>query len=264
MQPPDNRGHRQQAVDSYDRRVPSARFAYVCSLACSLKHTFRFLKQVLGWTRPEDSNAARPPPTAGPGSSSPATPSSRLRPGHPRTPPTCACPGSRPLPRRAGLTPARVRAAGSRNPSARPCTARPEDAPKPPGKPGPRPASSEYKETAARPPAHDVGKTVKRDHRPRRKPADAEGCKNNKPRHLLAHLAEKPSRRRGGTERAGGLPLIPEADLESALDDGKLSYLLSRIELHLGNTPGMSAGASGCSSRQHGCPRMPPNTSSPS
>ena len=38
----------------------------------------------------------------------------------------------------------------------------------------------------------------------------------------------------------GLLPLIREADLESPLDDGKLSYLLSRIELHLGNTPGMS------------------------
>ena len=36
----------------------------------------------------------------------------------------------------------------------------------------------------------------------------------------------------------GLLPLIREADLESPLDDGKLSYLLSRIELHLGNTPG--------------------------
>src|SRR5205807_7137620 len=35
-QPPDIRGHRQQAVDSYDRRIPSARFTYVCSLACSL------------------------------------------------------------------------------------------------------------------------------------------------------------------------------------------------------------------------------------
>jgi len=36
----------------------------------------------------------------------------------------------------------------------------------------------------------------------------------------------------------GLLPLIREADLESPLDDGKLSYFRSRIELHLGNTPG--------------------------
>jgi KUP system potassium uptake protein len=38
----------------------------------------------------------------------------------------------------------------------------------------------------------------------------------------------------------GLLPLIRKADLESPLDDGKLSYFLSRIELHLGNTRGMS------------------------
>jgi KUP system potassium uptake protein len=38
----------------------------------------------------------------------------------------------------------------------------------------------------------------------------------------------------------GLMPLIREADLESPLDDGKLSYFLSTIELHLGNTPGMS------------------------
>jgi KUP system potassium uptake protein len=38
----------------------------------------------------------------------------------------------------------------------------------------------------------------------------------------------------------GLLPLIREAELESPLDDDKLSYFLSRIELYLGNTPGMS------------------------
>jgi KUP system potassium uptake protein len=36
------------------------------------------------------------------------------------------------------------------------------------------------------------------------------------------------------------LPLIRDADIESPLDDDKLSYFLSRIELVLGNTPGMS------------------------
>jgi KUP system potassium uptake protein len=38
----------------------------------------------------------------------------------------------------------------------------------------------------------------------------------------------------------GLLPLIRAAELESPLDDDKLSYFLSRIELHQGNTPGMS------------------------
>ncbi len=38
----------------------------------------------------------------------------------------------------------------------------------------------------------------------------------------------------------GLLPLIRNADIESPLDDAKLSYFLSRIELRLGDTPGMS------------------------
>ena len=36
------------------------------------------------------------------------------------------------------------------------------------------------------------------------------------------------------------LPLIRQADIEAPLDDEKLSYFLSHIELALGNTPGMS------------------------
>jgi KUP system potassium uptake protein len=36
------------------------------------------------------------------------------------------------------------------------------------------------------------------------------------------------------------LPLIRRADIESPLDDDKLSYFLSRIEIVLGNAPGMS------------------------
>jgi KUP system potassium uptake protein len=36
------------------------------------------------------------------------------------------------------------------------------------------------------------------------------------------------------------LPLIRKAEIESPLDDEKLSYFLSRIELRLGHTPGMS------------------------
>ena len=38
----------------------------------------------------------------------------------------------------------------------------------------------------------------------------------------------------------GLLPLIAKAKIESPLDDSRLSYFLSRIELHPGNTPGMS------------------------
>ena len=42
------------------------------------------------------------------------------------------------------------------------------------------------------------------------------------------------------TNVPGLLPLIRQADIESPLDDDKLSYFLSRIELHQGNAPGMS------------------------
>ena len=42
------------------------------------------------------------------------------------------------------------------------------------------------------------------------------------------------------TNVPGLLPLIREAELESPLHDEKLSYFLSRIELHLGDTPGLS------------------------
>ena len=42
------------------------------------------------------------------------------------------------------------------------------------------------------------------------------------------------------TNVPGLLPLIREAELESPLHDEKLSYFLSRIELHLGGTPGLS------------------------
>jgi KUP system potassium uptake protein len=42
------------------------------------------------------------------------------------------------------------------------------------------------------------------------------------------------------TNVPGLLPLIAKAKIESPLDDGRLSYFLSRIELHPGSTPGMS------------------------
>src|SRR6185437_11672173 len=56
-----------------------------------IEHTFRFFKQVLGWTRPK---LATPlPPNGGPGSSSPPIPSC----GSPAAWPTIsACPGSGP------------------------------------------------------------------------------------------------------------------------------------------------------------------------
>jgi len=38
----------------------------------------------------------------------------------------------------------------------------------------------------------------------------------------------------------GLLPLIRQADIETPLDDDKLSYFLSRIEVVRGNAPGMS------------------------
>jgi KUP system potassium uptake protein len=38
----------------------------------------------------------------------------------------------------------------------------------------------------------------------------------------------------------GLLPLIRRAELESPLDDGRISYFLSTIEIHQGHTPGMS------------------------
>jgi KUP system potassium uptake protein len=42
------------------------------------------------------------------------------------------------------------------------------------------------------------------------------------------------------TNVPGLLPLIRKANIESPLDDDRLSYFLSRIELHQGSTPGMS------------------------
>jgi len=45
-QPPDIRDHRQQAIDSYNGRIPVARFAYVCSLNCSLSTPTGSLRQL--------------------------------------------------------------------------------------------------------------------------------------------------------------------------------------------------------------------------
>ena len=97
-----------------------------------IEHTFRFLNQLLGWTRPK--LRTRPPPTAGPGSSSPATPSS----GSPaNSPPISGCPGSSPASPAASPPPA---SAGATGPP--PGSPRSASAPKP-SRPGPgRPAGS--------------------------------------------------------------------------------------------------------------------------
>ena len=92
---------------------------------------------------PARSCATRPPPTGGPGSSSPATPSS----ASPATsPPTCGCPGSGPA-RPAG-SPRPGSAAGSGT-SARRCPAWP--ARRNPANPAPD--ARQARRTAARPPA---------------------------------------------------------------------------------------------------------------
>ena len=123
-----------------------------------IEHTFRFLKQVLGWTRP--SCATQPPPTGGPGSSSPATPSS----GWPAdSPKTCGCPGSGPA-RPAGSPPPGS-AAGSAT-SARHCPIWP--ARRNPANPAP--AGRPARRTAARPPATTWARPSS-ETSPRRKPA---------------------------------------------------------------------------------------------
>ena len=116
-----------------------------------LEHTFRLFKQTLGWTRPKLRTPR--PPTAGPGWSSPATPSC-ASPG--RWPTTSAAPGSAPPPRAA--SPPLGSAAGSGTSTRGPPI--PVSAPKP-GKPGPgRPPGSRNRHPAAH---HHVGKIVKRD-----------------------------------------------------------------------------------------------------
>jgi KUP system potassium uptake protein len=65
--------------------------------------------------------------------------------------------------------------------------------------------------------------------------ADDLGYKDDRIIHVTAHFGymDQPN-------IPGLLPLIRQADIESPLDDDKLSYFLSRIEIVLGNTPGMS------------------------
>ena len=65
--------------------------------------------------------------------------------------------------------------------------------------------------------------------------ADDLGYKDDRIIHVTAHFGymDQPN-------IPGLLPLIRQADIESPLDDDKLSYFLSRIEIVLGNAPGMS------------------------
>ena len=65
--------------------------------------------------------------------------------------------------------------------------------------------------------------------------ADDLGYKDDRIIHVTAHFGymDQPN-------IPGLLPLIRQADIESPLDEDKLSYFLSRIEIVLGNAPGMS------------------------
>ncbi len=130
-----------------------------------LEHTFRFLKQVLGWTRPK----LRDPAAADRWTWLIIACCAQLYLARPlaadiRLPWQRPCPPGR-------LTPARVRR-GFRN--IRQILPGLASAPKP-GKPGPgRPPGSANRHPATR---HDVGKTVKRD-QPKKKSPQAEGLNN--------------------------------------------------------------------------------------
>ena len=65
--------------------------------------------------------------------------------------------------------------------------------------------------------------------------ADDLGYKDDRIIHITARFGYMDQ-----TNVPGLLPLIREADIESPLDDDRLSYFLSRIEIVQGNTPGMS------------------------
>jgi DDE superfamily endonuclease len=127
-----------------------------------IEHTFRFWKQVLGWTRPK----LRDPAAADRWTWLIITCYAQLWVGRGlaedlRLPWQRPCPPGR-------LTPARVRRGFRNIRQALPGLA---DAPKP-GKPGPgRPPGSKNRRPATR---HEVGKTVKRDE-PKRKPAGSRG-----------------------------------------------------------------------------------------
>jgi DDE superfamily endonuclease len=116
-----------------------------------IEHTFRFLKQVLGWTRPK----LRDPAAADRWTWLVLACYAQLYLARPltadlRLPWQQPCPDGR-------LTPARVRRGFRNIRQTLPC---PASAPKP-GKPGPgRPPGSKNRRPATR---HDVGKTVKRD-----------------------------------------------------------------------------------------------------
>ena len=115
-----------------------------------IEHMFRFLKQVLGWTRPR----LRDPAAADRWTWIVIACYAQLWLAR-SSPKTCGCPGSGPVPP-GRLTPARVRRGFRNIRQALPDLA---GAPKP-GKPGPgRPPGSKNRRPATR---HDVGKTVKR------------------------------------------------------------------------------------------------------
>jgi hypothetical protein len=116
-----------------------------------LEHTFRFLKQVLGWTRPK----LRDPAAADRWTWLIIAAHTQLRLARPLTA-DLRLPWERPAPP-GRLTPARVRRGFGNIRATLPC---PASAPKP-GKPGPgRPPGSKNRRPA---PRHDVGKTTRRE-----------------------------------------------------------------------------------------------------
>jgi hypothetical protein len=116
-----------------------------------LEHTFRFLKQVLGWTRPK----LRDPAAADRWTWIIIAAHARLRLARPLAA-DLRLPWERPAPP-GRLTPARVRRGFGNIRATLPC---PASAPKP-GKPGPgRPPGSKNRRPA---PRHDVGKTTRRE-----------------------------------------------------------------------------------------------------
>ena len=58
-QPPDIRGHGQQAVNSYDRRIPSARIHLCMQSGLLLEHTFRFCSSRSSAGPPQDPRPGR-------------------------------------------------------------------------------------------------------------------------------------------------------------------------------------------------------------
>jgi hypothetical protein len=112
-----------------------------------LEHTFRLFKQTLGWTRPKLRTPR--PPTAGPGWSSPATPSSAWP---VPSPTTCAGPGRSPSPQDGSAPPGSAAGFGTSAPRP-PCQPLHQNpaGPAPDAHPGPRTTGPRRTTRSARP-----------------------------------------------------------------------------------------------------------------